>query len=58
MFSTIHIHPRANFSLVARYSLNFIRRSLLVVKALVTRLQNSLVTRNRSCSLQKITRYS
>ena len=41
---------RRNFSLVARYSLKFTRCSLLVVK--------SLVTRCRSCSLQKITRYS
>ena len=91
---------RSNFSLVARYSLKFIRYSLLVAKSLVapcktcsllvtevalykkslvtcckkpvvTRwrssslqkkitcywLQNSLLTRCRSCSLQKITRY-
>ena len=41
---------RHNFSLVARYSLEFTRYSLLVVK--------SLFTRCRSCSLQKITRYS
>ena len=41
---------RHNFSLVARYSLEFTRYSLLVVK--------SLFTHCRSCSLQKITRYS
>ena len=41
---------RHNFSLVARYSLEFTRYSLLVVK--------SLFTPCRSCSLQKITRYS
>ena len=62
---------RRNFSLVARYSLKFTRCLLVVAevacckKSLVTRckirsllLQNSLVTRCRSCSLQKITRYS
>ena len=41
---------RCNFSLVARYSLKFNRCLLLVAK--------SLVTRCRSCSLQKFTRYS
>ena len=44
---------RRNFSLVARYSLKFTRCK-------ITRylLQNFLITRCRSCSLQKITRYS
>ena len=41
---------RRNFSLDARYSLKFTRYSLLVVKPLFTHC--------RSCSLQKITRYS
>ena len=41
---------RRNFSLVARYSLKFTCCSLLPVK--------SLVTRCRSCSVQKITPYS
>ena len=62
---------RRNFSLVARYSLKSARCSLLVVRWLVTRLKirsllvaevarckKSLVTRCRSCSLQKINRYS
>ena len=44
------IEKRRNFSLVARYSLKLSSCSLLVVK--------SLVNRCRSCSLQKITRYS
>ena len=43
------IEKRRNFSLVARYSLKLSSCSLLVVK--------SLVTRCRSCSLQKITSY-
>ena len=45
---------RRNFSLVAHYSLKFTRYLLLVVKV-VTRCK---ITRCRSCSLQKITRYS
>ena len=62
---------RRNFSLAARYSLKFICCSLLIVKSLVTRskicsllvaevtcCKSSLVTRCRSCSLQKFTRYS
>ena len=62
---------RRNFSLVARYSLKFTRSSLLVIKSLVsrykirlffvvevTRWKNSLVAHCRSCSFQKITRYS
>ena len=45
---------KRNFSVVARYPLKFTRCSLLVLKSLVS-LQNLLVTRCRSCSLQKIT---
>ena len=48
---------KRNFSVVARYPLKFTRCSLLVLKSLVS-LQNLLVTRCRSCSLQKITCYS
>ena len=61
---------RRNLSVVARYSLEFTRCLLLVVKPLVTRCKvrllliaevvcckKSLVTRCRSCSFQKITRY-
>ena len=57
---------RRNFSFVARYSLKFIRFSLLVVKSFVTRCKicllfvvevtrwkNSLDTHCRGCSLQK-----
>ena len=60
-----------NFSLVARYSLNFTRCSFLVVKSLVihckicsllvaevARWKKLLVTRCRSRSLQKMTCYS
>ena len=62
---------RRNFSLVACYLLKFIFCLLLVVKSLVTRgkirqllvaevacCKKSLVSRCRSCSLQKVTRYS
>ena len=62
---------RRNFSLVARYSLKFTHCSLLVVKSPVTRCKicsllvakvslckKPLVTRWRSFSLQKVTRYS
>ena len=62
---------RRNFSFVARYSLKFIRYSLLVVKSLITRCKirsllvaevscckNLLVALCRSCLFQKITSYS
>ena len=71
VFERNDLFSRRNFSLVARYSLKFIRCSLLVVKSLVTRCKicsllvaqvacckKSLVTRCRSCLLQKITRFS
>ena len=71
LFMYMKSKTRCNFSLAARYSLKFTPCLLLVVKSLVTcckihsllvaeviRCKNLLITRCRSCSLQKITRYS